>query len=292
MDSKIDHAIKSFHKRTYFTVSKLFSERLVTDPAPEITTATQQCPQFDPPPTGHRHPRARPGVEQNAEGEGSRIGAGVDPTLKLGLFPSAKPPSGEPDGNQYPRHNQCTAVEPVPDLLPFRTQEIADRNERDDPDQPARVGVTDESPDTNFAHPRGERGEMADAGDEIAEKQRPFSITIEPFPYLRQMALHPFTDGLEAFEYVNCAGAAKRIAECDAAEASGVGDSDGGAELQFPAVNGNARENKYRVVGNERPHDAQHQQAEDREVSVIREEMIESSQIGYVARDISSAVNS
>ena len=79
----------------------------------------------------------------------------------------------------------------------------------------------------------------------------------------------------EAFECVDSARAAENVAERDSAQAAGKPDGNGGAEQEFAAMHGDAREHEDGLIGNQRPDDAKHQQRKNRQVSVMREEEID-----------------
>ena len=147
--------------------------------------------------------------------------------------------------------------------LPFRAQIVSDRDKANHPDESPGIRVEHERADFDLAHPRRERGEVANAGDEVAEEQRPFAVALKPDLHLRQMPADPAVQWPIAFERVDGAGAAQQVAQRDAAEAAGERREDCGVELQLSAMHGDPGEHEDRLVGNPRAHDPERQQPED-----------------------------
>ena len=160
-------------------------------------------------------------------------------------------------------------------MLPLIAYEIADGDEADYPDYAAWPGPQGEGPEIEFAHAGSERGEVAQPGNEIAEEQRPCAIAVEPGIHFWLMTANLFVDPCRALQQEDNARTTQPVTEGDAAEAARAAGQDGGDEREFAVMDGDACEHEDGFVGDERTDDAQHQQAEDGEVAVVREEKID-----------------
>src|SRR2546429_3521397 len=89
------------------------------------------------------------------------------------------------------------------------------------------------------------------------------------------MPAHPAIQGTEPFEHVYCSGAAECVTKSNAAEAPRKCDCDCRSELEFSAMHGDSGEHQNGLVGNQRSDDAEHQEAKNREITVIREKLID-----------------
>ena len=161
------------------------------------------------------------------------------------------------------------------ETLPFRAQIVAGRDKANHPEQAAGISVKREGAGADFTHARGEGGEVADAGDEITEEERPLAVAVEPYLDLRKMPADPAVQRGKALEGVDGSRAAQQIAQRDSAETATERREDCSVELQLSAMYGYAGEHEDGFVGNPGAYDAEGEQSEDREVAVVRQKGFE-----------------
>ena len=73
------------------------------------------------------------------------------------------------------------------EVLPLIAEEIADRDEADYPDNPARPCPYGEGAEVEFAHASSQCREVAQTGNEVAEEKSPRAIAAEPHICFGQM---------------------------------------------------------------------------------------------------------
>jgi hypothetical protein len=89
------------------------------------------------------------------------------------------------------------------------------------------------------------------------------------------VTVDPLLQRSVALEYVDNPGAPEQVTHRDTAEASSKGNRDGGPERELSAVDRDSGEDEDGFVRNERAYDAEHEQPEDGEVAVVRDELID-----------------
>src|SRR5580658_7875568 len=107
------------------------------------------------------------------------------------------------------------------DGVPLITEEIAQKNEAEDPDCASRPGVGGEGGKLKPGDSRDDGGKVPQAGDEVSNRERPVSDAVKPSVHLSEAIFRQ----VEAFPIARHRGGSQgppdRVTQADAAPASG-----------------------------------------------------------------------
>src|ERR1019366_6913875 len=155
--------------------------------------------------------------------------------------------------------------------LPSLTEQVAEPDEGARPDGGAGIGEDREGGIFQLAHARGVCGEMAHAGDEISDGEAPVAGAPEPGVRLLDVLLGDPQIPAVAVNQDEPEDASQRIAQRDAAGTAGERAEKRQRQREMPAKHQVAGEGQQGLVGNRQADDAQPEQGENRQVSVLRD---------------------
>src|SRR5579871_6861274 len=110
---------------------------------------------------------------------------------------------------------------------------------------------------------------MAEAGDEVADHQRPMSHAIEPIVHARDLAIVDVEESAKlGMEKLPADSASDDVAASDSAHAAGERADRGWNQEKMPLKNKKTAACEQELIRDGQAHNAEHQERENRDVAV------------------------